>query len=150
MTPRSQSLICQLSSPTSSSKKDQSMERYLNRSPSKNKGCHDFSNQRRDQFAPLLSGTRRKKRMRQSILVGFWSAPGSWHVSHFIKNARNRWQDMPADHFLDHHSAVPEAIPSEDTTTLRTPILRPLSRAPRSRSIGYSHSEQHNYSNRAH
>ena len=44
------------------------------------------------------------------VVVGFWSAPTSWHVSHPIKNARSRQQDMPTDHRPEHHSVVPRKL----------------------------------------
>jgi len=41
------------------------------------------------------------------------------------RTARDRRQDIPADHFPEHHSAVPEVIPPlKDTAALRTLILR--------------------------
>jgi len=55
ITPGSRPLICQLSSPTSISKKAQSTKRHLNCCPSKYKERYDFSSQRRDQTTPLLS-----------------------------------------------------------------------------------------------
>ena len=90
MTPGSRSLICHLSSPTSTFKKVQGTKRHLNCSPSKYKGRHDFSSQRTDQSTPLLSRTQRKKKRR-----GIYSGQILIYTriatrSHLIRTARNR------------------------------------------------------------
>jgi len=81
------------------------------------------------------------------VVVGFWSALGLRHVSHLIKTARSRRQDVPANHLLEHYSSVFEATSSESTTAPRTLILW----APPSRSRGNSsRSERDIYNNRPH
>jgi len=90
---------------------------------SKNKGCYDFSNQRKDQFTTLLLSkySEKEKVDEASVVVRFLSAPGSRHVSHLIRTI----QGSPVDHSSEYHLAISEAIPlSEDTATPGILILQ--------------------------
>jgi len=87
-----------------------------------------------------------------SVVVGFWSASGSRHKTRLIRTARNRRQDMPADHFSQHYSAVLEVTPPSRTTPPRELlILWTPSWAPPSRSrSNSSRSKRDIYNNRPH
>ena len=104
--------------PLQLSKKAKSMKRYLNRSPLKYKGRHDFSNQRRDQSAPLLSLELREGENGGSIC-------GGWILIYtmIVTRIQKRRQDMPADHLSELHSAISKTTPFEDTPAPKTLIL---------------------------
>jgi len=60
-------------------------------------------------------------------VVRFLSAPGSRHLSCLIRTARDRQQDILANHYHEHHSVIPEVIHlSEDTVASSILIPRAL------------------------
>ena len=120
MTSKSRLLICRFSLPTSTFKKALKVQK-ANSTALLQSTKDATTSQTRGEISPLPSSLKLGEgESGEGICSGrILITPGSRHMSHLIKNARNKRQDMPADHLPEHHSVVSEA-----TLLLRTPPPR--------------------------
>ena len=154
------SLICQLSSPTPVFKEGSECKKVFWLVLSEYKQRLNFRATTKSICSTLSPWSLEKEEAEeQSVVVSFWPALGSRHVSHLIKTPKDRRHDKPSKASTwEHHPVVLDDTPSEESTAQRTllfpknPLTRGRSsfRERRDSKINHSGPEQDDHTYRLH